>query len=231
MNSPSPISRFRSFTAWKSPYILLTLSNVTVAMANLHVPAVLRGPMHPAAEADVDGPRTRAARGDRIVGGGLSSAQAGTAAYRGPSVDSSRSSVSGSESGPPRGSFSASSSRSWVIASRISCIQPECSAPMIRSARYTKRSTVRGCSCSSGDRAIHHALIVQRSVDAWFCSMIVDSSWLASRYVARAAASAVVTATQCSRSAAARKVPSPPIPTTSQRNERTRRSRARTPRR
>src|SRR4051794_36031697 len=33
MNSPSPISRFRSLTAWKSPKTLLTFSNVTVAMA------------------------------------------------------------------------------------------------------------------------------------------------------------------------------------------------------
>src|SRR5258705_9647557 len=67
MNSPSPISRLRSFTAWKSPYIFWTLSNVTVAMAQPPLPAVLREPMHPAAEADVDGLRTRAARGQRIV--------------------------------------------------------------------------------------------------------------------------------------------------------------------
>jgi hypothetical protein len=67
MNSPSPISRLRSFTAWKSPYIFWTLSNVTVAMAQPPLPADLRGPMHPAAEADVDGPRTRTARGQGIV--------------------------------------------------------------------------------------------------------------------------------------------------------------------
>src|SRR4051794_38463693 len=67
MNSPSPISRLRSFTAWKSPYIFWTLSNVTVAMAQPPLPAVLREPMHPAAEADVDGLRTRTARGQRIV--------------------------------------------------------------------------------------------------------------------------------------------------------------------
>src|SRR6187200_751629 len=52
MNSPSPISRLRSFTAWKSPYILLTLSNVTVAMVQPPLPADHRGPMHPAAEAE-----------------------------------------------------------------------------------------------------------------------------------------------------------------------------------
>src|SRR4030095_6304484 len=67
MNSPSPISRLRSFTAWESPYIFLTLSHVTVAMAHPPLPAVLREPMHPAAEADVDGLRTRAARGQGIV--------------------------------------------------------------------------------------------------------------------------------------------------------------------
>src|SRR6185503_16952490 len=52
MNSPSPISRLRSFTAWKSPYILLTFSNVTVAMAEPPRPVVHRGPMHPADEAE-----------------------------------------------------------------------------------------------------------------------------------------------------------------------------------
>src|SRR4029079_11925885 len=52
MNSPSPISRLRSFTAWKSPYIFWTFSNVTVAMAQPPLPADLRGPMHPAAEAE-----------------------------------------------------------------------------------------------------------------------------------------------------------------------------------
>src|SRR6188768_3654078 len=71
MNSPSPISRLRSFTAWKSPYIFWTFSNVTVAMAQPPRPAILREPMHPAAEADVDGLRTRTARGHRIVGRGL----------------------------------------------------------------------------------------------------------------------------------------------------------------
>src|SRR5262245_27728001 len=58
MNSPSPISRLRSFTAWKSPYTLLTFSNVTVAMAEPPRRAIHRGPMHPAAGADLDGPRT-----------------------------------------------------------------------------------------------------------------------------------------------------------------------------
>src|SRR5689334_17473470 len=53
MNSPSPISRLRSFTAWKSPYILLTFSNVTVAMAEPPRPVVHRGPMHPADEAEL----------------------------------------------------------------------------------------------------------------------------------------------------------------------------------
>src|SRR4029077_1784 len=52
MNSPSPISRLRSFTAWKSPYIFWTFSNVTVAMAQPPLPADHRGPMHPAAEAE-----------------------------------------------------------------------------------------------------------------------------------------------------------------------------------
>jgi hypothetical protein len=46
----------------------LTFSNVTVAIATSSNPAVLRGPLHSAAEADVNGPRTRAARGHRIVG-------------------------------------------------------------------------------------------------------------------------------------------------------------------
>ena len=44
MNSPSPISRLRSFTAWNSPYTLLTFSNVTVAMANLRSQRSIAGP-------------------------------------------------------------------------------------------------------------------------------------------------------------------------------------------
>ena len=67
MNSPSPISRFRSETAWKSPYILLTFSNVTVAMA--------KPPSRPSSRVHASQPprwrgRTPyvAAQGTRIVG-------------------------------------------------------------------------------------------------------------------------------------------------------------------
>ena len=44
--------------------VVATMSN----QANRPIPAVLRGPLHSATEADVNGPRTRTAWGARIVG-------------------------------------------------------------------------------------------------------------------------------------------------------------------